>query len=171
MMNSKFSLLAVFFLAIGLFSCNQGNDEVRDAARQDIETVAPANPNAAAPTQPGVAAPSGPTTAMAFDESVFNFGSVTEGEIITHTYSFKNTGSEPLIVSDARGTCGCTVPSKPTAPIAPGETGEITVRFDTRNKVGERQQKVTITANTDPAQTVISLDGTVVSDPNASTQK
>ncbi len=170
MYNLKFPLLTVCFLAIGLFSCNQSNDDVRDAARQDIETVAPANPNAAAPAQPGVAAPTGPVTAMTFDESSFNFGSVTEGEIITHTYSFKNSGNEPLIVSDARGTCGCTVPSKPTAPIAPGETGEITVRFDTNNKVGERQQKVTITANTDPAQTVISLDGTVVADPNAATQ-
>ncbi|MBB4077462.1 hypothetical protein GGR28_000063 [Lewinella aquimaris] len=168
MFNSKLSLLAVTVMAFSVFSCQQGNDEVRDAARQDIETVAPANPNAAAPDQPSVATPAGPTTALAFDEDAFNFGTVTEGEIITHTYSFKNTGSEPLIVSDARGTCGCTVPSKPTAPIAPGETGEITVRFDTRNKVGERQQKVTVTANTTPPQTVISLDGTVVADPNAS---
>ncbi|MCP9237226.1 DUF1573 domain-containing protein [Lewinella sp. JB7] len=170
MFKSKLSLLAVTVMAFGTFSCQQGNDEVRDAARQDIETVAPANPNAAAPGQPSVATPAGPTTSLDFTEDAFNFGTVTEGEIITHTYSFTNTGNEPLIVSDARGTCGCTVPSKPTAPIAPGETGEITVRFDTRNKVGERQQKVTVTANTTPPQTIISLDGTVVADPNASMQ-
>ena len=170
MLTFRSSLLATCVLAVGLFSCQQGNDEVRDAARQDIETTTPANPNAAAPAQPGVVTPAGPSTSLSFAESTFNFGTVTEGEIITHTFNFTNTGEEPLIVADARGTCGCTVPSKPTAPIAPGETGEITVRFDTRNKVGERQQRVTITANTDPAQTYISLDGTVVADPNAATQ-
>lgn len=170
MFSSRFSFLAAFALAFTLFSCQQGNEDVRNAARQDIETVTPDNPMAAAPGQPMVAEPMGPTTAMTFNESVFNFGTVTEGEIITHTYSFTNTGNEPLIVSDARGTCGCTVPSRPTAPVEPGATGEITVRFDTRSKVGDRQQKVTITANTEPAQTVISLDGTVVADAGGSTQ-
>ena len=169
-MTFRSSFLATTALAVGLFSCQQGNDEVRDAARQDIETTTPADMSAAAPAQPGVAAPAGPTTSLSFGESSFDFGTVTEGEIITHTFNFTNTGSEPLIVADARGTCGCTVPSKPTAPIAPGETGEITVRFDTRNKVGKRNQRVTITANTEPAQTYISLDGEVVADPNAATQ-
>jgi hypothetical protein len=164
------SILTICLLAFGLFSCQSGNDEVRDAARQDIETVTPANPNAAAPAQPSVSTPTGPTTTLAFDESSFDFGTVTEGEIITHTFSFTNTGDEPLIINDARGTCGCTVPSKPTAPIAPGEKGEITVRFDSSNKVGKRNQRVTVTANTTPPQTIISLDGTVEAGSAANTQ-
>jgi outer membrane biosynthesis protein TonB len=164
------SILTISLLAFGLFSCQSGNDEVRDAARQDIETVTPANPNAAAPAQPSVSTPTGPTTTLAFDESSFDFGTVTEGEIITHTFSFTNTGDEPLIINDARGTCGCTVPSKPTAPIAPGEKGEITVRFDSSNKVGKRNQRVTVTANTTPPQTIISLDGTVEAGSAANTQ-
>jgi hypothetical protein len=164
------SILTISLLAFGLFSCQSGNDEVRDAARQDIETVTPANPNAAAPAQPSVSTPTGPTTTLAFDESSFDFGTVTEGEIITHTFSFTNTGDEPLIINDARGTCGCTVPSKPTAPIAPGEKGEITVRFDSSNKVGKRNQRVTVTANTTPPQTIISLDGTVEASSAANTQ-
>ena len=167
MLSFRSSLFGGALVALSVFSCQQGNDDVRDAARQNIETVAPANPNAAAPGQPSVATPTGPTTSMNFAETSFNFGDVTEGEIITHTYAFTNTGDEPLIITDAKGSCGCTVPSRPTAPIAPGETGEITVRFDTNNKVGQRNQRVTITANTNPAQTVISLDGTVVADPNA----
>jgi hypothetical protein len=164
------SILATGLLAFSLFSCQSGNEEVRDAARQDIETVTPANPNAAAPAQPSVNTPTGPTTTLAFDESSFDFGTVTEGEIITHTFSFTNTGEEPLIISDARGTCGCTVPSKPTAPIAPGETGEITVRFDSSNKVGKRNQRVTVIANTTPPQTIISLDGTVEAGNPSNTQ-
>jgi hypothetical protein len=162
-------LVAVFALAFTVSSCQQGNDDVRNAAAKTIETVTPAP--AATPDQPNVAIPTGPITTVAFEENgTFDFGTVTEGEIVSHTFKFKNTGSEPLIVSDAKGSCGCTVPSKPTAPIAPGESGEITVQFNSKAKKGPRNQKVTITANTNPAQTFIYLTGTVNPDPNAVTQ-
>ncbi|SER27191.1 DUF1573 domain-containing protein [Neolewinella agarilytica] len=170
MFKQFLSLVAVLALAITVSSCQNANDDVRDAARQTVETVTPANPAAAQPA-PAVAVPTGPVTTMAFkDNGTFDFGTVTEGEIVSHTFSFTNTGSEPLIISDAKGSCGCTVPSKPTAPIAPGEDGEITVQFNSKNKKGARNQKVTVTANTNPAQTFIYLTGTVNPDPNAVTQ-
>ncbi len=166
------SLLAIFAVAFVTFSCQQNNSDARDAARTDIETVTPANPAAAQPNPAGVAVPAGPITTVEFaDGGTFDFGTVTEGEIVSHTFSFTNTGSEPLIISDAKGSCGCTVPSKPTAPIAPGEDGEITVQFNSKSKKGARNQKVTVTANTNPAQTFIYLTGTVNPDPNAATQK
>lgn len=169
MTKSILSVFAVFALAFSVFSCKQGQDDVRDAARQTVQTQTPTPP--AAPAAPSVAAPVGPTTTVAFaDNGKYDFGTVTEGEIVTHTFSFTNTGEEPLIISDAKGSCGCTVPSKPTAPIAPGEDGEITVQFNSKNKKGARNQKVTITANTNPAQTFIYLTGTVNPDPNAVTQ-
>lgn len=171
MLKQFFSLLAVFALAFTVSSCQQGNDDVRAAAAEAVETVTPANPAAAQPNQPNVAVPAGPITTMAFEENgTFDFGTVTEGEIVSHTFKFTNTGSEPLIISDAKGSCGCTVPSKPTAPIAPGEAGEITVQFNSKNKKGARNQKVTVTANTNPAQTFIYLTGTVNPDPAAVTQ-
>ena len=151
------ALSAVAFLA----SCGEDADTaaVRDAARNatEVTTSAAATASAAAT----VAEPSGPTTAMTFDENVFNFGTVTEGEKVKHTYEFKNTGDEPLILSNAVGSCGCTVPDWPREPIAPGSTGEIVVEFNSQGKQGERDQKVTLTANTVPAQTVLSLQGTV----------
>ena len=98
---------------------------------------------------------------MTFDENVIDFGTVTEGEKVKKTYKFKNTGDEPLILSNAVGSCGCTVPQWPREPIAPGSTGEIVVEFNSQGKQGERDQKVTLTANTVPAQTVLSLQGTV----------
>ena len=169
MFKQFLSLVAVLALAFTVSSCQSGNDDVREAARQTVETVTPAP--AATPAAQSVAVPSGPITTMAFAENgSFDFGTVTEGEIISHTFSFTNTGSEPLIISDAKGSCGCTVPSKPTAPIAAGETGEITVQFNSKNKKGPRNQKVTVTANTNPAQTFIYLTGTVNPDPNAVTQ-
>ena len=170
MFKQFLSLLAVCALAFTTYSCQSGgNDAVRDAARQTVETVTP--PTApATPAQPNVAVPTGPVTTVEFaNNGTFDFGTVTEGEIVTQTFSFTNTGSEPLIISDAKGSCGCTVPSKPTAPIAPGEDGEITVQFNSKNKKGARNQKVTITANTNPAQSFIYLTGTV--NPSADAQK
>ena len=171
MIKQFLSIAAVCALGFTTCSCQSGgNDAVRDAARQTVETVTPTATPAA--PQPNVAVPSGPVTTVAFNENgTFDFGTVTEGKIVTHTFAFTNTGSEPLIISDAKGSCGCTVPSTPTAPIAPGEDGEVTVQFNSKNKKGARNQKVTITANTNPAQRFISLTGTVNPDPNAGTQK
>lgn len=98
---------------------------------------------------------------MEFNETTFDFGTVQDGEMVSHTYKFKNTGSEPLILSDAKGSCGCTVPKWPREPIAPGANGEITVEFNSKGKGGKRNQKVTITANTNPPQTFIYLTGEV----------
>jgi len=109
----------------------------------------------------------GPITTFTFEEgTTYGFGTVKEGEIVTKVFTFTNTGTEYLIISDAKGSCGCTVPARPSAPIAPGETAAITVAFNSRNKRGMRNQKVTITANTEPAQTSIYLTGIVTPDPD-----
>jgi len=100
----------------------------------------------------------------------FDFGTVKEGEKVSHVYKFKNAGKEPLVISNAQGSCGCTVPKWPRDPIAPGKSGEIVVEFDTKGKAGDRNQKVTLTANTNPPQTFLSLKGKVEGDPNAQTQ-
>lgn len=98
---------------------------------------------------------------MEFDTTTFNFGSVDPGAIVTHDFEFTNTGNVPLIISDVRSTCGCTVAEWPREPIPPGGTGEIPVRFDTKNKKGIQSKPVTITANTFPAKTVLYLNGRV----------
>lgn len=157
-------------LAVVMTSCQSGSTAAQDEARKSV-TEAPATNAPVQPAPSQVVVPEGPTTAIEFAEPSFDFGTVTEGEMVSHTFSFTNTGNEPLIISDAKGSCGCTVPSKPTAPIAPGETGEITVQFNSKNKKGARNQKVTVTANTNPAQTFIYLTGTVEADPAAATQK
>jgi hypothetical protein len=107
-----------------------------------------------------------PQTTISFEEDVYDFGTVTEGEIVTKVFAFTNTGTEPLIIYDAKGSCGCTVPAKPLAPIAPGETAAITVQFNTKNKKGMRNQRVTLSANVTPVHTFIYLTGEVIPDPN-----
>ena len=98
---------------------------------------------------------------MAFEETEFDFGTITDGEKVSHTFAFTNDGDEPLILSNAKGSCGCTVPVWPREPIAPGESGEVTVEFNSKNKKGKRNQKVTITANTNPPQSFLFLKGEV----------
>ena len=168
--NFKFVLSAFFAIAL-LASCASSGDDAKDAARQAIQpsTAEPAA-TPQTPNQPAAAtpiAPSGPTTTMEFAETTFDFGTVVSGEKVSHIYTFTNSGSEPLIISNAKGSCGCTVPEWPKEPIAVGGTGSIEVVFDSKNKKGPRNQKVTITANTDPPQTFIYLKGEVEPDPNA----
>lgn len=111
-----------------------------------------------------------PPAEISFEAQSFDFDTVTEGQIVSHVFTFTNTGTEPLIIVDARGSCGCTVPAKPVGPIAPGETASITVQFNTKNKKGMRNQKVTITANTKPLQTFLYLTGKVEPSPDSDTE-
>jgi hypothetical protein len=107
------------------------------------------------------AAPASVATTVAFAETTHEFGTIAEGDVVEHTFTFTNTGDTPLIIQDAQTTCGCTVPKKPEAPVPPGETGEIQVRFDSQGKAGVQNKAVTITANTEPATTRLFIKANV----------
>ncbi|MEM0992746.1 MAG: DUF1573 domain-containing protein [Bacteroidota bacterium] len=164
-MLKRFNLsLLVFAMALFVVSCaNDTEAETREAAVTAITPTATqpaANANTPAqPTQP--AAPAGPTTTMSFDEMVYDFGTVSAGEKVRHVYTFKNTGNEPLVISNARGSCGCTVPQWPQEAIAPGDDGEIVVEYNSKGKSGNETKTVTITANTEPAVTKLTIKGIV----------
>ncbi len=114
------------------------------------------------PITPATEAPVGPISEIDFDHTSFDFGTIQEGEIVTHVFTFTNVGDEPLIVVNARGSCGCTVPQWPKEPILPGETASFTVKFNSKNKKGKRNQKVTITTNTEPPHSYLYLTGTII---------
>jgi hypothetical protein len=117
----------------------------------------------------GAEVPTGPLTTLTFAETTFDFGDVEDGEVVSHVYKFTNTGKEPLVIKDAKGSCGCTVPKWPKTPIPPGETGEIQVEFNSKGKTGKQTKRVTITANTDPAQTFLTISGNVIGKPGSET--
>lgn len=102
-----------------------------------------------------------PVSAIQFEEETFNFGKVLEGEKVSHAYKFKNTGKNDLIISNASGSCGCTVPEWPREAIKPGESGVINVVFNSERRAGNAEKSVTIFANTEPSKTVIRLRGFV----------
>ncbi|MEO6583434.1 MAG: DUF1573 domain-containing protein [Ferruginibacter sp.] len=105
-----------------------------------------------------------PTTVQIID-SVYDFGQVTEGEIVSFNFRFKNTGTNPLVVSDVSASCGCTVPEKPEAPIRPGETGFIKAKFDTNKRPGEALKTVHVTSNSSPTFPELILKGKVLPKP------
>ncbi|MES2589664.1 MAG: DUF1573 domain-containing protein [Bacteroidota bacterium] len=104
-----------------------------------------------------------------FEKEVHDYGNIKYGANGTCTFEFKNTGNAPLIISKATGSCGCTVPSWPKEPIAPGAKGEITVKYDTK-RPGPITKSVTITSNAvnEPSK-VIRIKGTVGPAPEGST--
>lgn len=105
--------------------------------------------------------PQGPKTSIQFDEMEHDFGTIDQNTTNPKTFTFTNTGEHPLIISDAKGSCGCTVPSYPREPIPPGGTGEIEVVYRPGQQKNQQTKTVTITANTEPAQTVLRIKANV----------
>ncbi|WP_340199228.1 DUF1573 domain-containing protein [Ascidiimonas sp. W6] len=86
---------------------------------------------------------------MSFDKAEHDFGTIDQGTPVETTFTFTNTGNGPLIITDAKSSCGCTVPSYPKdTPIAPGESGELLVKFN-GNGANQVTKTVTVTANTE----------------------
>lgn len=112
--------------------------------------------------QTGTPAPAGKMTRMAFTEYLHDFGTVKQNSTNKFQFRFTNTGDEPLVISNAVGSCGCTVPDYPKEPIAPGKTATINVEYKPGMQSGSQEKKVTVTANTDPGTTTLTIKANVV---------
>ncbi|MFT5901590.1 MAG: hypothetical protein ACI9LA_000791 [Bacteroidia bacterium] len=99
--------------------------------------------------------------AFTFEKEAHDFGAIIQGEKVSYSFKFKNTGEGDLIITSAKGSCGCTIPEYPTDPLAPGQEGVIDVVFNSDGKSGQQNKKVTIVANTVPNTTVLAINGMV----------
>lgn len=98
---------------------------------------------------------------IAFDKDVIDYGVIEQNSNGVRIFKFKNNGSVPLIIKNAQGSCGCTVPSYPKEPIMPGKSSEIKVSYDTR-RVGKFKKTVTIYSNaSNEARKVLRIQGEV----------
>lgn len=150
------ALLAVM-MAFAMTSCDKSaapsdgeGDKTAPTAGADVaNTNDPAATPPPAPQKPGYQekAENMTATTASWNTEEHNWGKVTDGEIVRHTFSFTNTGSEPLQIQNARASCGCTTPNWTKEPIAPGETGEIQVEFNSKGRVGLQNKTVTVTGN------------------------
>ena len=159
-MRFTLTTMSMAILLAGFTGCDGGGTESDVATTSKKE--APATPENAKPEKFDPAktqakTPEGPTTTMVFDAYEHDFGTLDEGDAVTHVFAFTNTGNEPLLLSKCKGSCGCTVPQCPKEPIAPGASGEIEVKFNSKGKKNNQTKTVTINANTDPGQTILKI--------------
>ena len=98
---------------------------------------------------------------MTFDSEVIDYGTIAQNADGVRTFKFTNTGNAPLIISNAKGSCGCTVPTWPKQPINPGEKGEIKVKYAT-NRPGPINKSVTVSSNASTPTKVLRIKGNVL---------
>jgi hypothetical protein len=129
-------------LASALMACHQGNKS------------APATDSAAVAANAPI---------IKFEKESFDFGKIKQGDKVSYDFKFINTGKSPLIIKDAVASCGCTIPEwHPKTPVLPGNGGVISVTFNSAGKSGLQDKQITITANTNPAQSMVHLIGEVL---------
>lgn len=142
--------------ALALASCG-GEQNAEKEATIDTDVVAnPATAENEAGAAEGVDVPE-----FTFETEVHDFGTIVQGEKVAYSFKFKNTGKADLIITSAKGSCGCTVPEWPADPVAPGAEGVIDVVFNSDGKSGQQNKKVTIVANTVPNTKVLAINGMV----------
>ena len=141
-------LLLVFLV---LFSCNSSSDE-KTITTDLVNSPLTANSNAKKVLTPNIK----------MLETSYNFGEIQQGESVTHDFILKNTGNADLIISAAKGSCGCTVPEWPKTPIAKGEVAVIKVTFNSAGKSGKQNKTVTLVTNAIPNTKVLTINGNVI---------
>ncbi|MFD2565197.1 DUF1573 domain-containing protein [Aquimarina rubra] len=105
-----------------------------------------------------------------FKTDVIDYGEITKGSDGVRQFEFTNTGNAPLIISRVYSSCGCTIPKKPEDPIAPGATGIIEVKYDTK-RVGPIRKTITVYSNAEESTKAIKIKGTVLDDTKSVLEK
>lgn len=147
-MKWPIKIILYIFISTVFFSCGQNKEQLPT----DIVNI---------PATADKGIDKGDLPIMKFREEIFDFGTITQGEKVTHDFKFKNEGESDLIISNAYGSCGCTVPEVPKKPILPGEENIIRVTFDSNGKSGMITKDITILTNCIPNNVVIKIKANI----------
>ena len=143
--------LILLLVSLALVSCNSSSDQ-KTITTDLVNSPLTANSNAEKVLTPNIE----------MLETSYNFGEIQQGESVTHDFILKNTGDADLIISAAKGSCGCTVPEWPKTPIAKGEEAAIKVTFNSAGKSGKQNKTVTLVTNAIPNTKVLTINGNVI---------
>ena len=132
-------ILSILFLSALAMSCNSSQSETQGAM-------------SAAGLQNGK---------IEFEEMSHDFGEITEGEVVSHAFKFKNTGTDPLDIISVNVSCGCTVASKPMGSVGVGQEDEIVIEFNSKGKVGENRKSVGVITNGQDVPSTLNFTATV----------
>jgi hypothetical protein len=144
--------LSILSLSLLTLSCNENaakkiNDKNVEMAKQRDDEIKEGGPK------------------LNFDKTEHDFGVINEGDVVETVFSFTNSGNSELIITSAKGSCGCTVPEWPKQPIMPGEAGEIKVKFNSSNKPNMQKKQVTLLTNTEQGKEILKITAEVTPKP------
>lgn len=152
MKTVKKKWLFCIIIAVTAAACNSNNAGEKEITTDLVNIPASASVDSTSDQLP----------VFEFADETHDFGTITQGEKISYSFRFKNSGKTDLIISSAKGSCGCTVPEYPKSPIASGKEGKIDVVFDSDGKSGKQNKTVTLVANTYPSTKALTITGEVI---------
>ena len=159
-MNMKYVKSSITLVGLAfMMACHSGDKKNTDAAANAINPNVVNNPATASQENKLV---KDEVPVIQFDTETHDFGTIAQGEIISYSYQFENTGKVDLVIRSASGSCGCTVPEYSKEAIAPGKNGIINVTFNSEGKEGMQNKTITVVANTIPNSKVLTITGEVV---------
>ena len=142
-------IISAFIVALGLLASCNGT-----GGQGQLSTDLVTSPKSATET-------SDKQAVIKFDKEEHDFGTLLQGEVVSYSFHFTNTGNVPLIISEVGSSCGCTVGDYPREPINPGKSGAIKVTYDSSGHHGFQSRVLTVMSNTQPAKTTLRIKGKV----------
>ena len=112
-------------------------------------------------TASGIHAESGSAPVITFKEEKHDFGKITQGEKVSYSFIFKNTGGSDVVISSAQGSCGCTIPTYPKGPVKAGQESKIDVVFDSDGKSGLVEKTITLVTNCNPSTKILTITSSI----------
>lgn len=175
-MKKSFSII-VLFVSVLFISSACAQAEKKTKAQSPTPTEIKENQSSAIKLQPqqsslsagtsSLAQPAGmtkelPVSVATWEGVEHNFGTIKQGEVVKHTFRFKNTGEHDLLISNVKPSCGCTTPNYSKQPVKPGEEGFVEVAFNSAHKQGFQHKTVTVSLNTTEMRKVLRFKGEIV---------
>lgn len=148
MLRLTFGVIAFYLLVSILPGCKSKGEQMDNAVSPELIT----NPISASGKKA-----SGTLPVMVFEQTKHDFGIMVQGEKLSYTFKFTNTGGSDLIISDASSTCGCTIPDFSKAPVKPGEQGKVEVIFNSAGKSGTVSKSIRLLTNAQPNTTELDI--------------
>jgi hypothetical protein len=151
-MIMRYSFLIFGLISFIFFSCNTEDSSEKSLSPELVQNPITADGKSDLSKLP----------VITFEKVEHDFGAIIQGEKVSYTFKFKNTGGSDLLVTSAKGSCGCTVPKFSKEPIAPGKSGEMEIIFDSSGKSGIQNKTITVLSNSQPNTVVLTVSADVV---------
>lgn len=166
----KVRLVLLALLAVTFTACKDKEAEKKIAALEARiqELEGKKGPGSSQPAPKPEVKPEGPLPVIEFEQTDHDFGTINEGDKVSYTYKFRNTGDAPLIIQEAKPSCGCTAPDWTKTPIPAGGEGFVKAEFDSKGKPNVQNKTITVIANTWPKQTTLKFKAMVTPKPGGS---